>query len=192
MPQYMPNNHGFDEYFGIPYSNDMENIYQKLAPYPPLPLYQNQQIIEQNPDQSQLTKRFTETSIQFIEKNKNKPFFLYYANCFPHVPIFASEKFKGKSPRGLYGDVVAELDWSVGEIFKTLKKNGLDKNTFVVFMSDNGPWLTQKDNGGSAGLLFEGKGSAYEGGMRVPAIMRYPAQIQASQTTSAWICFLPS
>jgi arylsulfatase A len=185
MPQFMPNNHGFDEYFGIPYSNDMENIHQKLAPYPPLPLYQNQQIIEQNPDQSQLTKRFTETSIQFIEKNKNKPFFMYYANCFPHVPIFASEKFKGKSPRGLYGDVVAELDWSVGEIFKTLKKNGLDKNTFVVFMSDNGPWLTQKDNGGSAGLLFEGKGSAYEGGMRVPAIMRYPAQIQANQTTSA-------
>jgi arylsulfatase A len=185
LPQFMPNNHGFDEYFGIPYSNDMENIHQKLVPYPPLPLFRNQQVIEQNPDQSKLTERFTQESIQFIEKNKKKPFLLYYASCFPHVPLFASYNFKGKSPRGLYGDVVEELDWSVGEIFKALKKNGLDKNTFVIFMSDNGPWLTQKDNGGSAGLLYEGKASAYEGGMRVPAIIRYPALIKANQTSTA-------
>jgi arylsulfatase A len=184
LPQFMPNNHGFDEYFGIPYSNDMENIHQKLVPYPPLPLFRNQQVIEQNPDQSKLTERFTQESIQFIAKNKKKPFLLYYASCFPHVPLFASPNFKGKSQRGLYGDVVEELDWSVGKIFKTLKKNGLDKNTFVIFMSDNGPWLTQKENGGSAGLLYEGKASAYEGGMRVPAIIRYPALIKANQTSA--------
>jgi arylsulfatase A len=184
LPQFMPNNHGFDEYFGIPYSNDMENIHQKLVPYPPLPLFRNQQVIEQNPDQSKLTERFTQESIQFIEKNKKKPFLLYYASCFPHVPLFASPNFKGKSQRGLYGDVIEELDWSVGKIFKTLKKNGLDKNTFVIFMSDNGPWLTQKENGGSAGLLYEGKASAYEGGMRVPAIIRYPALIKANQTSA--------
>jgi arylsulfatase A len=187
LPQYMPNNHGFDEYFGIPYSNDMENFYQKIVPYPALPLFKNQKVIEENPDQSKLTERFTQESIQFIEKNKNKPFLLYYASCFPHVPLLASPNFKGKSPRGLYGDVVEELDWSVGEIFKTLKKNGLDKNTFVIFMSDNGPWLTQKENGGSSGLLFEGKGSAYEGGMRVPAIIRYPDLIKPNQTSAALV-----
>ncbi|MEX2335683.1 MAG: sulfatase [Fulvivirga sp.] len=167
LPEYLPSSHGFDYYFGISYSNDM--IHARNENFPPLPLYRNNEVIEEGIDQTTLTKRYTEEAVDFIKENKNQPFFLYYPNNFPHVPLFASENFKGKSKRGLYGDVVEELDWSVGEILKTLKELNLDKNTLVVFTSDNGPWLTKKERGGSAGLLFEGKGSAYEGGMRVPA-----------------------
>lgn len=183
LPQYLPVKHGFDYYFGIPYSNDM--IPSPRNTYPPLPLYKDSKIIEENPDQRQLTQRYTEESIAFIKQNKKKPFFLYYANNFPHVPLFASDKFKGKSKRGLFGDVVAELDWSVGQILKTLKEQKLDKNTLVFFTSDNGPWLITKEAGGSAGLLFEGKGSAYEGGMRVPAIAWWPGTISANQVNAA-------
>lgn len=183
LPQYLPASHGFDYYFGIPYSNDM--IPKPRNSYPPLPLYKDSRVIEENPDQSQLTKRYTEEALAFIKENKNKPFFLYYANNFPHIPLFASNDFKGKSKRGLYGDVVSELDWSVGQLLKTLKEQKLDKNTLVIFTSDNGPWLLFKEEGGSAGLLFEGKGSTYEGGMRVPAIAWWPGTIKANQVNTA-------
>lgn len=183
LPEFLPTKQGFDYYFGIPYSNDM--LPRPNNKFPPLPLIQNEKAIEENPDQTTLTKRYTDEATAFITKNKNKPFFLYYPNNFPHVPLFASETFKGKSKRGLYGDVVEELDWSVGQIFKTLKDLKLDRNTIVIFTSDNGPWLTQKERGGSAGLLFEGKGSAYEGGMRVPAIAWWPGTIKPNQVCAS-------
>lgn len=182
LPSYLPASHGFDYYFGIPYSNDM---IPGEGGWPPLPLYRDTTVIERGVDQAGLTKRYTEEAIGFIKKNRNKPFLLYYPNNFPHTPLYASSDFKGKSKRGLYGDVVSELDWSVGEILKTLKEQKLDQNTLVIFTSDNGPWLLRKTNGGSAGLLFEGKGSAYEGGMRVPAIAWWPGRIKAGQTNES-------
>lgn len=177
LPQHLPATQGFDYFFGTPYSNDMIN--------PPLPLFKAGKVIEENPDQTLLTKRYTEEAISFIRKNKDQPFFLYYPNNFPHTPLYASEKFRGKSKRGLYGDVVEELDWSVGQILNTLKELKIDDNTLVVFTSDNGPWLIQKEKGGSAGLLFEGKGSTYEGGMRVPAIAWWPGTIKPNQVNAA-------
>ncbi|GAO41914.1 sulfatase family protein [Flavihumibacter petaseus] len=185
LPAYLPTNRGFDEYFGIPYSNDMVPDNKAGIPYPPLPLFRNTTVIEENPDQTQLTKRYTEESIAFIKRNKDKPFFLYYPNNAPHVPLYASSGFSGKSTRGSYGDVVTELDWSVGRILQTLKETGLDRNTFVIFLSDNGPWLTQHEAGGTAGLLAEGKGSTYEGGMRVPAITWWPGVIPANTVNPA-------
>ena len=152
---------------------------------PPLPLYKDGKVIEENPDQRTFTKRYTKEAPDFIRKNRKNPFFLYYANNFPHVPLYASDDFRGKSKRGLYGDVVEELDWSVGQILKTLKELKLDKNTLVVFTSDNGPWIREKHEGGSAGLLFEGKGSTYEGGMRVPAVFWWPGTIKPLQTNTA-------
>ncbi|GAB3661307.1 hypothetical protein GCM10028791_35740 [Echinicola sediminis] len=185
LPEFMPNRHGFDYYFGIPYSNDMRPNGHNS--HPPLPLYRNEQVVETEIDQGQLTKRYTEEAIAFIEANQEQPFFLYYPNNFPHVPLYASEDFKGKSERGLYGDVVEELDWSVGQILATLKKLGLDKNTLVVFTSDNGPWLTQKEEGGSAGLLYEGKASTYEGGMRVPAIAWWPGTVRKNVVSTSLV-----
>lgn len=178
LPQYLPTSHGFDYYYGIAYSNDMipeDGGWQKLV------VFKNEDVVEIDPDQRQFTKRYTKESIDFIKKNKNQPFFLYYANNFPHIPLYASKEFEGNSRRGIYGDVVSELDWSVGQILKTLKEEKLDKNTLVVFTSDNGPWLPKRDSSGSAGLLHEGKGSAYEGGMRVPAIAWWPGTIKPNQ-----------
>jgi len=155
---------------------------------PPLPLYRNEKVIEEEPDQHQLTKRYTIEVIDFIRKNKTKPFFMYYANNFPHVPLYASKDFEGKSRRGPYGDVVEELDWSVGEVLKELKKLKLGKNTFVIFTSDNGPWLMRDflaETVGSAGLLYEGKASTYEGGMRVPAIAWWPGTIKPNVISHA-------
>lgn len=183
LPEFLPLNHGFDYYFGIPYSNDMLPPRYKKAPE--LPLYENEDIVESDPDQRLLTKRYTEKAIDFIRKNKDEPFFLYYPNNFPHTPLFASSDFREISKRGLYGDVVQELDWSVGEILKTLQELNLDENTLVVFTSDNGPWLKQKKNGGSAGILFEGKASTYEGGFRVPAVAWWPGTIAPNQTSTA-------
>lgn len=182
LPQFLPTRHGFDYYYGIPYSNDMEVVKRGD---PPLPLMRNEETIEAPADQTTLTRRYTEEAIAFIEANKDHPFFIYYPQTFPHVPLFVSDAFKGKSARGLYGDVVEEIDWSVGQILQALKDKGLDNNTLVVFTSDNGPWLVKNEEGGSAGLLREGKGSTFEGGMREPAIFRWPGVIPAGKTQTA-------
>ncbi len=194
QPEFLPAKQGFDYYFGIPYSNDMG----KVGPFgdnpewaafsaqnPPLPLYRNDEVIEYEPDQHQLTKRYTEEVLNFIRDHKDNPFFVYYPNNFPHTPLYASDDFSNISARGLYGDVVQELDWSVGEILNELKNLDLDENTFVVFTSDNGPWLMMNENGGSAGLLFEGKGSTYEGGLREPMIAWWPGKIPANVINEA-------
>jgi len=184
---YQPLDHGFDYYFGIPYSNDMDRVEgvnaREVCMHPEVryfnvPLIRNREVIERPADQTAITKRYTEEAVNFIRANQSKPFFIYLANSMPHVPLFASEDFEGKSMRGLYGDVIEEIDWSVGEIIKTLKEENLDKNTLVVFTSDNGPWLVFNENGGSAGLLREGKGTSYEGGMREPAIFWWPGKVQ--------------
>lgn len=160
--------------------------------YPPnggfpndLPLMRNDTVVEKNPDLRQLTTRYTEAALQFIDAQRDRPFFLYLAHNMPHVPLFVSEKFAGKSKRGLYGDVIMELDWSVGQILARLKKLGLDERTLVVFTSDNGPWLGYGIDGGSAGPLRDGKGTTWEGGVRVPAIFRWPGKIPAGRRTDA-------
>ena len=183
-PEFMPNRHGFDEYFGIPYSNDMWPFHPQQGPifnFPDLPLYENETVIDTLIDQSQLTTRITDRSVDFIHRNKDNPFFLYVAHPQPHVPLFVSEKFKGKSERGLYGDVIMEIDWSVGQILDALKKNGLEDNTIVIFTSDNGPWLSYGNHAGSALPLREGKGTAWEGGQREPFIIKYPDKLQAGK-----------
>jgi len=188
-PEFLPTRHGFDSYFGIPYSNDMSpktNPTYKTGPL--TPLIRDDKVVEEEPDQNFLTQRYTEEATKFIRSSAKagKPFFLYLPHTFPHVPLHASPKFRGKSPRGLYGDVVEELDWSVGEVLKTLREAGADRNTLVVFSSDNGPWLIKKQDGGSAGLLREGKASTWEGGMREPFLARWPGRIPAGVVTQAF------
>lgn len=179
---YLPTDNGFDYYYGIPYSNDMHS--EKRGD-PPIPLMRNKQIIEQPADQRTLTKRYTEESLKFIRDNKDGPFFLYLAHTFPHVPLYASEAFRGTSSRGLYGDVVEEIDWSAGRIMQELNSRGLAENTLMFFTSDNGPWLTKDQKGGSAGLLRNGKGTTWEGGMREPAIAWWPGTIAPGQVSQA-------
>ena len=174
LPEFLPTRQGFDYYFGIPYSNDMN----------PVVLVEGEQTIERKPDQSQLTRRYTEKAIQFIAKNKDRPFSLYLPHTMPHIPLYASGRFKGRSKQGLYGDVIMELDWSVGQILNTLKALGLDERTLVIFTSDNGPWLSMGAHGGSAKPLRDGKFSTYEGGMREPCIMRWPGIIPAGYVCS--------
>ena len=188
-PAHHPLKHGFDFHFGLPHSNDMNpspgnpakagSLVNQEAAWWNAPLFRGYELIDPQADQTQLTRRYTEEAQNFIIANKAKPFFLYLAHTFPHTPLFASGRFKGKSSRGIYGDVVEELDWSVGEVFKTLKEQGLAENTLVVFTSDNGPWLLMgTETGGSAGLLRDGKGSTWEGGMRVPGIFWMPGKIK--------------
>lgn len=191
--QFLPLQQGFDEYLGLPYSNDMwpvffdgsRNIskeYARKLSYPELPLIRNNDKIRELKtldDQSDLTTIYTETAVDFIKRNKEKPFFLYLAHSMPHVPLAVSSKFKGKSEQGLYGDVLMEIDWSIGEIMNTLEKNGLDKNTLVIFTSDNGPWSNFGNHAGSTGGLREGKGNSFEGGQRVPCIMKWPGYISS-------------
>jgi len=188
LPQYMPTNNGFDFFYGLDASNDhnLRHDYPKDQ-FPELrrtsalwnnKLYRNLEVVEQPADQRTLTRHYTEEAVQFIEQHKNKPFLLYMPHTFPHTPLFASEKFQGTSQRGLYGDVVEELDWSVGTVIDALKQQNVARNTLVVFTSDNGPWLIRGEKGGSAGLLREGKGSTWEGGMRVPGIFWWPGRIE--------------
>lgn len=187
-PQFLPTRHGFDEYFGLPYSNDMwpHHPEAKKGTYPPLPLIEGDKIIdpEVTPDeQPNLTTWYAERAVKFIERNKDRPFFFYLANSMPHVPLFVSDKFKGKSGAGLFGDVIQEIDWSVGQVLDALKKHKLDDNTLVVFTSDNGPWLSYGTHAGNAGPLREGKGTAWEGGTRVPCLMRWPGKLPAGTSS---------
>jgi arylsulfatase A len=181
--QFLPIHHGFDEYYGLPYSNDMWPLHPEVGPdFPPLPMFEGDLVTKPglgHEDQDQLTTQYTERTVKFIEKNKDRPFFFYLAHNMPHVPLHVSSKFKGMSQQGLYGDVIMEIDWSVGEVLKTLKKCGIDRNTLVIFTSDNGPWLSYGNHAGSAGPLREGKGTCWEGGTREPCIMRWPGKIPA-------------
>jgi arylsulfatase A-like enzyme len=178
LPKFLPTRHGFDDYYGLPYSNDMGPSHPRTT-FPELPLIEGEKVIARNPDQSKLTASYTERAVGFIEKNKDRPFFLYLAHTMPHVPLHVSDRFKGKSKRGLYGDVIMELDWSVGEVLAALKKHGLEERTLVVFTSDNGPWLSYGNHAGSAGPLREGKMTTWEGGLREPCIMRWTGRIPA-------------
>jgi len=172
---FLPLRQGFDYYFGLPYSHDM--IKTLDSSYPDLPLIENETAVELNPDPSLLTKRYTEKTLDYIENNISHPFFIYLAHNLPHVPLAASEQFKGKSKRGLYGDVMEEIDWSVGEIVKKLKEQNLYENTIIIYTSDNGPWLIFGDHAGSAGSLREGKFTTFEGGQREPCIISWPRNI---------------
>lgn len=205
--EFLPLNQGFDEYLGLPYSNDMWPIGNDGKPaksneprsrYPFLPLIKNDKAVDtirNMEDQATLTRRYTDAAISFIKRNKNKPFFAYIPHSMPHVPINASPEFRGKSKQGMYGDVIQEVDHHVGRIMKTLKDEGLDKNTLIIFTSDNGPWLNFGDHAGNAGGFREGKGTSFEGGQRVPCIMRWkgtiPAGVVANQLSST-IDILPT
>lgn len=172
---FLPTDFGFDYWVGVPFANNFR----------PLPLMEScreghVELISENADQSQLTRQYTEHVEKYIREHKDSPFLIYYASTFPHVPLFTSKEFTGKSRRGPYGDTVEELDWSVGRIMEVLKEEGIDENTLVVFTSDNGPWITMKHRGGSAGLLRGAKGLAWEGGFRVPAVMHYPGRIEGN------------
>jgi len=180
-PQFLPLRHGFDEYFGMPYSNDMWP-YHPTAKFPPLPMIDGQKIVNPNvtaDDQKLLTQRLTQRAVEFIERNKDRPFLVYLAHHMPHVPLFVSEQFAGRSAAGLYGDVIEEIDWSVGQVLDTLRRLKLDRQTLVIFATDNGPWLSYGDHAGSARPLREGKATTFEGGVRVPCIMWWPGQIPA-------------
>ncbi len=193
LKEFLPLQHGFDEYVGIPYSNDMwpvdydgnqvDTVHRKTR-FPQLPLIEgNEKVRELRTleDQAEITTLYTERAVRFIRKNAEQPFFLYVPYTMPHVPLAVSSKFKGKSEQGLYGDVIMEIDWSVGEILKTIKEEGLDENTLVIFTSDNGPWLNFGNHAGTTGGLREGKGTSWEGGQREPTVMRWPGTIPAGE-----------
>lgn len=198
--KFLPTNHGFDEYFGLPYSNDMWPYHpnvahlpweERLKKWPNLPLIEGTKVIDEEvtpEEQTQLTTRYTEHAVDFIERNQDKPFFLYVAHSQPHVPLFVSDKFEGKTDKGIYGDVIAEIDWSMGQILGKLKETGLDDNTLVIFTTDNGPWLSYGTHSGSAGPLREGKGTSWDGGVRVPFIARWPGKIPAGLEVSEPAC----
>ncbi len=188
--KFLPLQHGFDEYFGLPYSNDMwPNDYHgnpvsegNKSVHPPLPLIDGNEKVGEvltMEDQDALTTLYTGRAVAFIEKHRNEQFFLYVPHSMPHTPLGVSDRFRGKSEQGRYGDVMMEIDWSVGQIIRTLEKYSLDRNTLVVFTSDNGPWLNFGSHAGSAGPLREGKGTSWEGGQRVPCIMQWPGHIPA-------------
>ncbi len=195
-PRFLPLRHGFDEYFGLPYSNDMWPHHPTAGKsYPPLPLIEGEKTLQTMPDQNRLTTWYTERAVRFIEQHRDRPFFLYVPHSMPHVPLHVSERFRGKSPRGLYGDVTMEIDWSVGEILAALARCDLDRNTLVIYTSDNGPWLSYGNHAGSAGPLREGKGTTFEGGVRVPCLMRWPGRIPAGRVChelAATIDILPT
>lgn len=199
--EFLPLQHGFDEYTGIPYSNDMwprNNATGEPAPegtnranMPELPLIEGNEVIERITSlegQDKLTTRYTEKAVDFINRNAEQPFFLYVPHTMAHIPLGVSDKFRGKSEQGLYGDVMMEIDWSVGEILNALKENGLDENTIVIFTTDNGPWLNFGNHAGSAGGLREGKTTSWEGGQRVPCIMQWPRKIPSGMVCNKLAC----
>jgi arylsulfatase A-like enzyme len=184
-PQFLPLRHGFDEYFGLPYSNDMWPRHPTGGQhYPPLPLIEGEKVVQEMPDQTQLTTWYTERAVAFIERNRGRPFFLYVPHNMPHVPLHVSRKFAGKSKQGLYGDVISEIDWSVGQILKALRNYRLEDRTLVVFTSDNGPWLLYGNHAGHARPLREGKATVFEGGVRVPCLLRWPGRIPKGRVCS--------
>ena len=198
-PQFLPVRHGFDEYFGLPYSNDMWPHHPTAGNrFPPLPLIEGEKVVNANvsaADQTHLTTWYSERACTFIEKHKDRPFFVYVAHAMPHVPLFVSDERAGRSKRGLYGDVIQEVDWGVGRILDTLKRNGLDDNTLLIFTSDNGPWLSYGDHSGCALPLREGKGTTWDGGVREPCLMRWPGRIPAGKVCNEPIMtidFLPT
>jgi arylsulfatase A len=195
--RFLPLQHGFDEYYGLPYSNDMwpqgprgeelpEDSPKKKNGYPKLRMFDGNEVVDEEitaEDQTHLTKDYTRRAVDFIDRHAKEPFFLYMPHSMVHVPLYVSPEFEGKSGAGLFGDAVMELDWSVGEILAALKRNGLDEKTIVIFTADNGPWLNYGDHAGSAGPLREGKGTMFEGGYRVPCLMRMPGTIPAGTET---------
>ncbi len=188
LPQFLPTSHGYDTYFGIPYSNDMdtakhvppwkEQFADPKSAYWNVPLMRGEEIIERPADQTTITERYTQETIKHIRENRDRPFFIYLAHNLPHVPLFVSEPFEDVSRRGLYGDVIEEIDASTGRILDVLREEGIAENTLVVFTSDNGPWHLYKVQGGSEGLLRDGKGSTWEGGMREPTVFWWPERIR--------------
>lgn len=190
LPQFLPTNNGFDSYFGIPYSNDMDRVKGKNTnldrawrdkDYSPwnVPLMRNEEILERPADQTKLIERYTEKAVEFVHENRSRPFFLYLPHTMPHVPLFVSDEFYVEDARRAYRATIEQIDWSVGQVFAALRNAGVDENTLVIFTSDNGPWLSKKHHGGSALPLRDGKFSVYEGGMREPCIMRWPGRIPA-------------
>ena len=190
QPRHRPMRHGFDSWFGIPYSNDMDwqvpsgrdarraAIFDPAIDYWHVPLMRNDEELERPADQRTVTRRYGEEAVRFIRENRDTPFFLYVPHTMPHVPLFRSSAFAGRSTAGRYGDVIEEIDWSVGRILDTLREEALAERTLVIFSSDNGPWLSYRQHGGSAGLLRQGKGTTWEGGMRVPGIFWWPGTIE--------------
>jgi arylsulfatase A-like enzyme len=207
--RFLPLQHGFNEYYGLPYSNDMwprghrgevlgpDAVHRKRE-YPPLRMFEGNEVVDEEvtpEEQTQLTKEYTRRAVDFIGRHKEQPFFLYVPHSMVHVPLYVSPEFEGKSGAGLFGDVMMEVDWSVGQILDALARNGVDEKTLVVFTSDNGPWLNFGNHAGSAGPLREGKGTMFEGGCRVPCVMRFPGQIPAGTecaALSATIDLLPT
>lgn len=190
-PQFLPTSNGFDQYFGIPYSNDMDRIADApkgrqafLDPkvsYWNVPLMRNEEIVERPAEQTTITRRYTREATQFIRDNRDEPFFLYLAHSMPHVPLFRSDPFVDRSTRGLYGDVIEEIDGSVGQVLDTIRELGIENDTLVFFTSDNGPWLIFDQQGGSAGLLRDGKGSTWDGGMREPTVAWWPGKVKSGR-----------
>ena len=172
LPLHSPLQHGFDEFYGVPHSNDM----------PEFVLYDGDRIIDSDPDQSQLTRAYTERAVEFIDSNSGQPFLLVISHTFPHIPLYASAAFRGRSDAGIYGDTVEELDWSTGEVVAALRRAGIEDNTLIVFTSDNGPFFE-----GSSGGLRGGKGNSWEGGYRVPFIATWPAVIEPGRTSDAMV-----
>ena len=186
-PERLPLRNGFDEFYGLPYSNDMSPKVYPTKDFPPLPLYRGEEVEEYEPDMNTLTSRYTGYALDFIKRNRHSPFFLYFAHSMPHIPLGVSDRFRGKSAQGLYGDVMMEIDWSVGEILSALRKYGLDERTLVIVTSDNGPWLNYGNHAGSAGGLREGKSTIFEGGQRTPCIMYWKGRITAGSTCNALV-----
>jgi arylsulfatase len=180
-PPFLPTKRGFDDFAGLPYSNDNSKYHPVAKDLPPLPFYRGDKVVEKDPDQSWFTRRFTDLAVEFVAKHQHEPFFLYVPHVMPHVPVFASPEFRHHSSAGLYGDVVEELDSGVGEVLAALKRYDLEQNTLVIFLSDNGPFLSYGTHAGSAGPLREGKLTAFDGGVRVPAIARWPGKVPAGR-----------